>query len=129
MKIEKQENEKTVILLPLGDLVYEGIEELETLLKGLIDEARYIIIDLKFTKYLSAKAISIIVEYAKIFRARRKDLKLVNVNKNVIKLFDITGIIKVISIFENENEVITSIGPQVGKLEKNLLWSRECINQ
>lgn len=125
MKIEKQENEKTVILLPLGDLVYEGIEELETLLKGMTDESRYIIIDLTFTKYLSAKAISIIVEYVKIFRARRKDLKFVNVNKNVIKLFDITGIIKIISIFENENEFITSIGPQVGKLEKNLLWSKE----
>lgn len=125
MKIEKQENEKAVILLPLGDLVYEGIEEFETLLKGMTDESRYIIIDLTFTKYLSAKAISIIVEYVKIFRARRKDLKFVNVNKNVIKLFDITGIIKVISIFENENEFITSIGPQVGKLEKNLLWSKE----
>ncbi|OOP57097.1 MAG: hypothetical protein AYP45_05240 [Candidatus Brocadia carolinensis] len=118
MKIEKQENETAVILLPVGDLVYEGIEELETLLKGLTDESRYIIIDLTFTKYLSAKAISIIVEYVKIFRARRKDLKFVNVNKNVIKLFDIIGIFKIISIFENENEVITSICPRVGKLEK-----------
>ena len=125
MKIEKQENEKTVILLPLGDLVYEGIEELETLLKGLTDETRYIIIDLTFTKYLSAKAIRIIVEYVKIFRVMRRDLKLVNVNKNIMKLFDITCINKIISIFENENEVITSISPQVGKLEKTLLWSKE----
>lgn len=128
MKIEKQENETAVILLPVGDLVYEGIEELETLLKGLTDESRYIIIDLTFTKYLSVKAIGIIVEYVKIFRARRKDLKFVNVNKNIIKLFDIIGIFKIISIFENENEVITSICPRVGKLEKNLLWSKECIN-
>ncbi|TVM00235.1 MAG: hypothetical protein CV087_14810 [Candidatus Brocadia sp. WS118] len=128
MKIEKQEDEKAVILLPLGDLVYEGIEELETLLKGLADETRYIIIDLTFTKYLSAKAITIIVEYVKNFRAMRRDLKFVNVNKNIMKLFDITGIIKVISIYENENEVVTCIGPQVGKLEKNLLWSKECVD-
>ena len=127
MKIEKQENEKTVILLPLGDLVYEGIEELETLLKGMTDESRYIIIDLTFTKYLSAKAISIIVDNVKNYRAIRRDLKLVNVNESIIGLFDITGVNKVISIFENEDSVLASIGPQVGKLEKNLLWSKECI--
>ena len=127
MKIEKQENEKTIILLPKGNLVYEGIEELSALLTGLRDEVRCIIIDLSYTKYLSAKAISIIVDNVKNYRAIRRDLKLVNVNESIIGLFDITGVNKVISIFENEDSVLASIGPQVGKLEKNLLWSKECI--
>ena len=48
-------------------------------------------------------------------------------NESIIGLFDITGVNKVISIFENEDAVLASIGPQVGKLEKNLLWSKECI--
>lgn len=125
MKIEKQENEKTIILLPKGNLVYEGIEELGALLKGLRDEVRCIIIDLSYTKYLSAKAISIIVDNVKYYRAIRRDLKFVNVNESIIGLFDITGVNKVISIFENEDAVLASIGPQVGKLEKNLLWSKE----
>lgn len=127
MKIEKQENEKTIIVLPKGNLVYEGIEELEALLKGLRDEVRCIIIDLNNTKYLSAKAISVIVDSMKNYRGRRRDLKLVNVNKHIMELFEITGVNKIISIFENEDAVLASIGPQVGKLEKNLLWSRECI--
>lgn len=127
MKIEKQENEKTVMVLPKGNLVYEGIEELSTLLKELRSEVRCIIINLAYTKYLSAKAISMIVDNVKYYRALRRDLKLVNVNENIIELFDITGANKIISIFENEDAVLASIGPQVGKLEKNLLWSKECI--
>ncbi|KKO18268.1 MAG: STAS domain-containing protein [Candidatus Brocadia sp.] len=127
MKIEKQENEKIITLLPKGNLVYEGIEELEALLKVLRDEVRCIIIDLTYTKYLSAKALSIIADSVKDYRAKRMNLKLVNVNEHIIGLFDITGVNKVISIFENEDAVLASIGPQVGKLEKNLLWSKECI--
>jgi anti-sigma B factor antagonist len=127
MKIEKQENEKIITLLPRGNLVYEGIEELEALLKVLRDEVRCIIIDLTYTKYLSAKALSIIADSVKDYRAKRMNLKLVNVNEHIIGLFDITGVNKVISIFENEDAVLASIGPQVGKLEKNLLWSKECI--
>ena len=50
MKIEKQENEKTIILLPKGNLVYEGIEELSVLLTGLRYEVRCIIIDLSYKK-------------------------------------------------------------------------------
>lgn len=127
MRIEKKENEKTVMLLPEGNLVYEGITELESFLRRLRDEDRYIIIDFTYIKYLSAKAISIIVNNAKIFQAKRRDLMLVHVNENIMKLFDVIGVNKIISIFENEEAVLSSVGPQVGRLEKNLLWSKDCI--
>ncbi|MEB2308572.1 MAG: STAS domain-containing protein [Candidatus Brocadiaceae bacterium] len=127
MRIEKKENEKTVMLLPEGNLVYEGITELESFLRRLRDEDRYIIIDFTYIKYLSAKAISIIVNNAKIFQAKRRDLMLVHVNENIMKLFDVIGVSKIISIFENEETVLSSVGPQVGRLEKNLLWSKDCI--
>lgn len=118
MRIEKKENEKTVMLLPKGNLVYEGIMELESFLRRLRDEDRYIIIDFTYIKYLSAKAISIIVNNAKIFQAKRRDLMLVHVNENIMKLFDVIGVNKIISIFENEEAVLSSVGPQVGRLEK-----------
>jgi len=98
MRIEKKENEKTVMLLPEGNLVYEGITELESFLRRLRDEDRYIIIDFTYIKYLSAKAISIIVNNAKIFQAKRRDLMLVHVNENIMKLFDVIGVSKIIHI-------------------------------
>jgi len=127
MKIEKQEKEKATILLSAGDLVYEGTDELEALFKALSDDARYVILDLTHTRYLSAKALGIMAFYIKLFRDKQRGLKLVNVNENIKKLFDITGILKVIEIFESEGAALASIGPQVGKLEKMLLWSKECF--
>lgn len=125
MIIEKQEKGKAIILIPKGDLVYEGIDELESLFKIFSDDARYVILDLTYTKYLSAKVLGIIVYYMKHFREKQRDLNLINVNENIKKLLDITDIIKIISIFENEGAALASIGPQVGKLEKTLLWSKE----
>lgn len=125
MKIEKQENGKAIILVPKGNLVYEGIDELEILFKVLSDEAQYVILDLTHVKYLSAKALGILVYYVKLFREKQRDLKLINVSENIKKLLNITDIIKIISIFENEGAALASIGPQVGKLEKTLLWSKE----
>lgn len=125
MKIEKQENGKAIILVSKGDLVYEGIDELETLFKVLSGDAQYVILDLMHAKYLSAKALGILVYYVKFFREKQRDLKLINVNENIKKLLNITDIIKIISIFENEGAALASIGPHVGKLEKTLLWSKE----
>lgn len=125
MKIERQEKEKATILLPAGDLVYEGINELEDLFKALSDDAGYVILDLMNTRYLSARAMGIMAFYVKLFRDKQRGLKLVHVNEHIKNLFDITGILKIIEIFETEGAALASIGSQVGKLEKMLLWSNE----
>lgn len=128
MKIERREKEKATLLLPTGDLIYEGVDELENLFKMLSDDARYVILDLTNTRYLSAKALGIVAFYVKLFRDKQRGLKLVHVNENIKKLFDITGILKIIEMFETEDAALASIGLQVGKLEKMLLWSNECFN-
>ena len=125
MKIERREKEKATILLPKGELVYEGMDELEYLFKTLCDNDCHVILDLAHTKYLSAKALGLMAFYVKQYRDKQRDLKLINVNENIKKLFDITGLFKVIEIFENENAALASLGLQVGKLEKLLLWSKD----
>lgn len=125
MKIEKYQTEKATILLPKGDLVYEEINELEIFFKTLIDNAVYVILDLTHTRYLSAKALGIMAFYVKLFRDKQGGLKLINVNENIKKLFDITGLFRIIEIFEDEDVALASLGPQIGNLEKMLLWSKE----
>ncbi|MBI2471706.1 MAG: STAS domain-containing protein [Planctomycetes bacterium] len=125
MKIEKREKEKATILLIRGDLVYEGIDELETQFKISCDNTRHVILDLAHTRYLSAKALGIMAFYVKHLRDKQKELKLINVNENIKKLLAITGLFKLIEVFENEDVALASLGPQVGKLERMLLWSKE----
>lgn len=127
MKIERVDKGIATVLLPTGDLVYEGTDELDTLFNTLSNECRYVILNLTNTRYLSAKTLGIMAFYVKLFRNRQGGLKLVAVNQNIKKLFDVTGILRVIEIFESEGAALASIGPQVGKLEKTLLWSKEAF--
>lgn len=125
MKIEKREKEKATILLLTGDLVSEGIDELENQFKLSCDDTHHVIMNFAHTRYISAKALGIMAFYVKHFRDRQKGLKLINVNENIKKLLVITGFLKLIEIFDDEDAALASLGPQVGKLEKMLLWSKE----
>jgi anti-anti-sigma factor len=125
MKIERREKEKATILSLTGDLVYEGIDELENQFKLSCDDAHHVILDFARTRYISAKALGIMAFYVKHFRDRQKGLKLINVNENIKKLLVITGLLKLIEIFDDEDAAMASLGPQVGKLEKMLLWSKK----
>ncbi len=125
MKIEKREKEKVTILSLTGDLVYEGIDELENQFKVSCDDVHHVILDFARTRYVSAKALGIMAFYVKHFRDRQKGLKLINVNENIKKLLVITGLLKLIEIFDDEDAALASLGPQVGKLEKMLLWSKK----
>ena len=125
MKIERREKEKATILSLAGDLVYEGIDELENQFKISCDNAYHVIMDLAHTRYVSAKALGIMAFYVKHFRDRQKGLKLINVNENIKKLLVITGLLKLIEIFDDEDAALASLGPQVGKLEKMLLWAKK----
>lgn len=127
MKIEKREKEKATILLLTGDLVSEGIDELENQFKLSCDDTHHVIMNFAHTRYISAKALGIMAFYVKHFRDRQKGLKLINVNENIKNLLAITGLLKLIEIFDDEDAALASLGPQVGKLEKMLLWSKENI--
>ncbi len=125
MKIERREKEKAMILLLTGDLVYEGMDELENQFKLSCDNAYHVIMDLAHTKYISAKALGIMAFYVKHLRDKQKGLKLIHVNENIKTVLAIAGLLKLIEIFDDEDAALASLGPQVGKLEKMLLWSKE----
>ncbi|MEK7700054.1 MAG: STAS domain-containing protein [Planctomycetota bacterium] len=127
MEIEKYEIEKVTLLLPAGDLVYEETKDLDAFFETAADVSPYVILDLVNTKYLSAKALGLIAFYVKHFRDKQGGLKLIHVNKNLKKVFGITGLLKVVEIFENEGVALSSFGPQIGKLEKMSLWAKETV--
>jgi len=125
MEIEKLEKENVVLLLPKGNLVYHGVEKLDTFMNTLYEDARNIILDLKYTNYISANALGMIASYVKLFRDTQKVFKLINVNESIKKLMDITGLLRIVEVFNSEYEAVSSISPRVGKLEKMFLWSKE----
>ncbi|GJQ49654.1 hypothetical protein KsCSTR_10850 [Candidatus Kuenenia stuttgartiensis] len=123
MEIERHEKGNVVVLSPKGNLVYEGAIKLECMLKILCEDACAIILNFRDVKYISANALGSIAYYVSCFREKQKGFKLVQTNKNIKKLMDITGLLRIVEVFENEDEAMSSIGPRVGKLERTFLWS------
>lgn len=127
MKIEKREENNAAVLLPRGDLVYEGVGEIETLLATLCNNACSVVLNLSHVKYLSAKTLGLLAFYVKLFRDNQRELKLTNVSKDIMRLLEVTGLLNVIEVFDNEKVALASMRDQVGKLEKILLWSKDCL--
>ncbi|MDR4509036.1 MAG: STAS domain-containing protein [Candidatus Brocadiaceae bacterium] len=125
MEIEIREKEKSVIVVPKGDLLFEGIDTLEMSLRRLREDGRCIMLDLSHTKYVSAKALGVMVSSVQSFKDKQKRLKFFNVNEYMKKFFDRIGIFKLIEIFDSEKDAIESLAPNVGIHEKELLWSKE----
>ncbi|MBM4055534.1 MAG: STAS domain-containing protein [Planctomycetes bacterium] len=128
MEIEKQKKDNVVVLSPKGNLVYNGAIELEDILKSVYEDTCNIILNFRYVKYISANALGIIAYYASCFREKQRGFKLIQINTNIKKLMDLTGLLRIVEVFENENEAISSMGPRVGKLEKTFLWSREDVS-
>lgn len=125
MKIEKREEYNVVVLLPQGDLVYEGVGEIETLLAALCNNVCNVVLNLSHVKYLSAKTLGLLAFYVKLFRDNQKELKLTNISNDIMRLLEVTGLLNVIEVFDNEKVALASMRDQVGKLEKSLLWSKD----
>lgn len=125
MKIEKRVKENATILIPRGDLVYDEVRKLESIFETQNENIDNVILDLKHTTYVSAKVIGMLAFYVKQFRDKQKGLRLIHVNTGLKNLFDITGLTNIVEIFDREDEAITSLGVQVGKLEKSYLWSNK----
>ena len=117
------ETEAAAVLVLDGDLVFEGVKEFSHKLDALLNErAKHIILDMRSTRYISAKVIGIIASTVRHLRERKKDLKFVNVSEPIQHLFAITGLSRTVGIYQDEYRMCASLGPQVGILEKQSLW-------
>lgn len=117
------ETKAATVLVLDGDLVFEGVEEFSYKLNALLNEsAKHIILDMRSTLYISAKAIGVIASTVRYLRERKKDLKLVNVREPIQHLFTITGLSRIVGIYQDEHSMWASLGSQVGILEKQSLW-------
>jgi anti-anti-sigma factor len=117
------ETESATVLVLDGDLVFEGIEEFSRKLHTLLSEGtKHVILDMGATRYISARAIGVIASAVRHLREGKKDLKLVNVSEPINRLLTITGISRVVGIYQDEQCLWASFGPQVGILEKQSLW-------
>jgi anti-sigma B factor antagonist len=87
-------------ILDLGDS-----KSMWLLLKTLIDGGvQYVIIDMDSLEFIDSSGIGVLINAAKILRARKGDVIMIRVSPRILKIFDPIKLHRFIKIFQSEEE-------------------------
>ncbi|MDP9024242.1 MAG: STAS domain-containing protein [Candidatus Eremiobacteraeota bacterium] len=79
-------------------------------ISDLVERARYLlVINLEHVRYMDSTGLGVLIGGLKRVREFDGTVKLVCTNQNIVKIFNITGLTRIFSIFEDEAAAIEAI--------------------
>jgi len=93
--------EDVTIVELLSDISSEEAAHFNEILRNIIKSDYRLILDMKGVNLINTPAISVLISVAKEVRGKGGDLKISNVNKNVMALFHKMQLEKIISLYDN----------------------------
>ena len=100
------------VLAVRGDLDLFTAPELKQVLAEAIEAGRVrIVIDLTESTFLDSTALGVLIGAVKRLRARDGALALVNVDENIAKTFEITGLDQIFTIVATREEALQAVDP------------------
>jgi anti-sigma B factor antagonist len=111
LQINRQDHETAVALAISGEMDVYVSPDLRQEVTGIIDSGRHLIIDLGAIDYLDSTGMGVLVGALK--RAQSHDLMFILIcnNSRIIKLFEITGLLKVFVFAESVDEALALLDP------------------
>lgn len=97
MKIEVNKNGTVLTISPSGRLDTSTSPELQAVVSENIDGVTDLTFDLKQLDYLSSAGLRVLMSSQKIMN-KQGDMRLINVNEDVMDIFDMTGLTDVFEI-------------------------------
>lgn len=97
MKIEVNKNGTVLTISPSGRLDTSTSPELQAVVSENIDGVTDLTFDLKQLDYLSSAGLRVLMSSQKIMN-KQGDMRLINVNEDVMDIFDMTGLTDVFDI-------------------------------
>jgi anti-sigma B factor antagonist len=97
MEINVTKNGTEVIITPVGRLDTVTAPELQAFVDHTIDGATAMIFDLIQLKYLSSAGLRVLMGAQKVMN-KQGDMRLRNVNEDILDIFDMTGLTDVFEI-------------------------------
>lgn len=100
------------VLAVRGEIDLFTAPELKQVLAESIEAARIrIIVDLTETTFLDSTALGVLIGAVKRLRSRHGALAIVNVDDNIAKTFEITGLDQIFTILPTREEAIEAVAP------------------
>ncbi len=110
LKIESKEVDGIGIIILEGEVDVYTAPKLKSRLIDLVDEGKYnIIIDLQKVEFMDSSGLGVLVGGLKRVKSHQGSISLVCTQENILKIFRITGLVKVFPIYSSEDEAVNSL--------------------
>jgi anti-sigma B factor antagonist len=86
--------------------IYSAPQFKETLVKGIDEGARRIIVDLTNVSFIDSTALGVLVSGAKRVRPQNGGLDIVCADENITRIFEITGLDRIFGIYPTREEAL-----------------------
>lgn len=97
MNIKKTKQAGKLIISVAGSLDTSTAPALEAALNGAFDSVTELIFDLKELEYISSAGLRILLSSMKTMN-QRGSMKIINVSRNIMEVFDMTGFSEILTI-------------------------------
>ena len=110
LKIEVDEKDGVVLLKLNGEVDVYTAPKLKSRLVDLVDQGKFkIIVDLEEVDFMDSSGLGVLVGGLKRVRSHDGAIALICTQENILKIFRITGLVKVFPIFENREQAVQSV--------------------
>jgi anti-sigma B factor antagonist len=112
IKTEQLSDTAYVISLAGEVDLYTAPEFKQQLLEVITQGARQVVVDFTNTTFIDSTTLGVLVGGIKRLRTNDGELALVCSDRNITKIFEITGLDRVFPIFETRDEAVAGLAPQ-----------------
>ncbi len=110
LKIEVEEKDGVMLLKLDGEVDVYTAPKLKSRLVDLVDQGKFkIVVDLEQVDFMDSSGLGVLVGGLKRVRSHDGAIALICTQENILKIFRITGLVKVFPIFEDQDKAIQSV--------------------
>lgn len=110
LKIETEENDGAAIIRLQGEVDVYTAPKLKSTLIDLVDKGNFkVVVNLEQVDFMDSSGLGVLVGGLKRVRSHEGAIALVCTQENILKIFRITGLVKVFPIFEEESQAVEGI--------------------
>jgi anti-sigma B factor antagonist len=107
----EQLDDKSYVIALAGEVdLYTAPEFKQQLLQVIGDGAKDVVVDFSDTTFIDSTTLGVLVGGVKRLRTNEGQLSLVCSDRNITKIFEITGLDRVFTIYPSRDEAVAGIG-------------------
>lgn len=110
VKIHVNDIDKWIKIIKIdGELDTFTSTHADEIITPFIDEGKNIIIDCTNLSYVNSAGLALLLKYYIQMKRRNRELKIVNPNKFIYEMMDISGVLKLLEVYKTQEEAIESL--------------------